>query len=70
MMLDEGADYRAATAEIPNGIRFTVTAKDRADARQVARIRGLGFAGLLTEGDHHARHHLALARGEDHPHAR
>ena len=70
MALNEGADYRAATAEVPNGIRFTVTAKDRADVRQVARIRGLGFAGLLTEGDHHARHHLALARGDDHPHGR
>jgi hypothetical protein len=70
MALNEGADYRAATAEVPNGIRFTVTAKDRADVRQVARIRGLGFAGLLTEGDHHARHHLAIARGDDHPHGR
>jgi len=70
MMLDQGAEYHAVTAEVPNGTRFTVTAKDPADTRQVARIRGLGFAGLLTEGDHHARHHLALARGEDHPHGR
>lgn|ERR1039458_8435494 len=26
-------------------------------------------AGLLTEGDHHARHHLALARGDAVPHS-
>jgi hypothetical protein len=30
----------------------------------IAMIRGEGFAGLLTEGDHHARHHMALARGD------
>jgi hypothetical protein len=26
-------------------------------------IRGLGFAGIMVEGDHHAEHHLAMARG-------
>ena len=29
-----------------------------------ARIRGLGFAGLLTLGGHHGPHHLAMAKGE------
>lgn len=64
MMLDQMAEYRATSTEIPNGIRFRVTAKDAKDARAVAQIRGLGFAGLLTEGDHHAPHHMALARGK------
>jgi hypothetical protein len=63
MMLDQSAEYRATSTDIPDGVRFRVTAKDVKDARAVARIRGLGFAGLLTEGDHHAPHHMALARG-------
>lgn len=67
-MLDQGPDYHAAAAELPNGARITVTAKQSANARMVAQIRGLGFAGLLTEGDHHTAHHIALARGEPDPH--
>jgi hypothetical protein len=47
-----------------DGADFTVTAAIPQDARAVARIRGLGFAGLLTVGEHHAAHHLALARGD------
>jgi hypothetical protein len=68
-MLDQSAEYRATATEIPNGVRFVVTAKDPSRVASVARVRGLGFAGLLTEGDHHARHHLAIARGEGHPHS-
>ena len=62
-MVGQGPDYTASVKEIPNGARITVTAKRKGDAGAVARIRGLGFAGLLAEGDHHARHHLELARG-------
>jgi hypothetical protein len=69
-MLDQGAEYRAAAQEIPGGARLTVTAKNAGDTTQIARIRGLGFAGLLTEGDHHPRHHVAIARGEARPHER
>jgi hypothetical protein len=64
MMLDQTAEYRATSTDIPGGVRFRVTAKDVKDGRTVAQIRGLGFAGLLTEGDHHAPHHMALARGK------
>jgi len=67
-MLDQDPRYRAVATEIANGIRLTVTAKNLEDAAQTARIRGLGFAGILTEGDHHPRHHLAIARGDAHPH--
>jgi hypothetical protein len=69
-MLDQSVEYHATATEIPGGARIMVTAKNAADTRIVARIRGLGFAGILTEGDHHARHHLALARGEAMPHGR
>jgi hypothetical protein len=70
MMLDQSADYHATAVEIPGGVRFRVTAKGADSSHVVARIRGLGFAGLLTEGDHHARHHMAIARGDVSPHAK
>lgn len=59
----EGA-YDAKSSEIPGGVRMVVTAKNPSDARAVAQVRGLGFAGLLTEGDHHAMHHMMVAKGE------
>jgi hypothetical protein len=30
----------------------------------VARIRGLGSAGLIAQGAHHQPHHLPMAKGE------
>jgi len=69
-MLDQSTDYHASVVEIPNGTRLTVTSRNPEDAKAVARIRGLGFAGILTEGDHHAQHHIALARGDAMAHAR
>jgi hypothetical protein len=54
----------AATTEvIPGGVRLTVTTTAAADDEAVARLRGLGFAGLLTLGAHHRPHHLAMAKG-------
>jgi predicted RNA-binding protein YlqC (UPF0109 family) len=44
----------------PNGVALTVTATDPG---QVARIRGLGFIGIMAQGSHHQAHHLAMARG-------
>jgi hypothetical protein len=69
-MLDQSPEYHAVARETSNGAHLTVTAKNTGDTHLVAQIRGLGFAGLLTEGDHHAAHHLALARGDAHAHAR
>ncbi len=69
-MLGQEGEYRATAQEIASGARITVTATQPNDARMVAQIRGLGFAGLMTEGDHHAAHHLALARGDADPHGR
>ena len=40
---------------------------DPALAAQLARIRGLGFFGMLTLGSHHAIHHRAMASGNN-PH--
>jgi len=62
--LDRMPSYAAKTELIPGGVRLTVTAKTADDAKTVARLRGLGFIGLLAEGGHHGPHHLAMAKGE------
>lgn len=67
-MLSQGADYRATATEIAGGARLRVLAADPRDLGLVARIQGLGFAGIITEGDHHVRHHLAIARGDSGAH--
>lgn len=69
--LDRTPEWSAKTETIAGGVRLTVVAKKPDDAKLVARIRGLGFAGLITTGAHHQPHHLAMARGEqigDHRH--
>jgi len=62
-MVDMMQLYHATTVEIPGGMRLTVTARDSSDTKAVTRIRGLGFIGLMTEGDHHNMHHMMIARG-------
>jgi hypothetical protein len=63
-MLTQIAHWSAQTEEMPGGIRLTVTAKDPQDTKTIAKIRGLGFGGLLVEGRHQQLHHLAMAKGE------
>ena len=55
--------YAASSSEIANGVRLVITAKNPVDTKVIAMIRGLGFAGLMTEGDHHAAHHMMMATG-------
>ena len=62
--LNQMSEWSAKTETIPGGLRLTVVAKDPTDAKTAARIRGLGFIGLLVQGGHHQPHHLAMARGE------
>jgi hypothetical protein len=52
--------FRFDAADTADGAALTATA-DGAPAQ--ARIRGLGFFGLLAEGAHHQAHHLAMAKG-------
>jgi hypothetical protein len=65
--LDQMPGLDAKTEVIPGGVRLTVMARDAEDAKAVARVRGLGFIGLLTLGAHHQPHHLAMARGQAMP---
>ena len=65
--LDALGMYRATVEDIPRGARLTVRAADSTDVKTVAKIRALGFVGLLTQGGHHAEHHLMIARGDHQP---
>ncbi len=62
VMIDGGP--RVVRTELPDGVRLLVTAADTSDAASVVKLRGLGFIGLMVTGDHHAAHHMALARGD------
>jgi len=53
--------WKTSATPLPNGERLIVTA---ADPKEMQRIRGLGFIGLLVSGAHHQPHHLAIAKGE------
>ena len=61
--LDRMPAWSAKTESLRDGVRLTVIARDASDAKAVAKIRGLGFAGLLVQGGHHGPHHLAMATG-------
>ena len=53
--------WSAKTRPLGNGVVLIVTATD---PKEVQRIRGLGFIGILVSGAHHQAHHLAMAKGE------
>ena len=55
-----------AAESTPTGARVTIKALNAGDERMIARIRALGFVGMLTLGDHHTAHHLGIASGTMH----
>ncbi|KAA0686103.1 hypothetical protein DS837_10345 [Azospirillum brasilense] len=56
-----GVNGWSAKAEpTANGVVLTVTA---VAPKETARIRGLGFIGIMAQGSHHQAHHLAMAKG-------
>jgi hypothetical protein len=54
--------WSVTATEMENGVELRVTSDD---PTVVARIKGLGFFGLMASQDHHREHHLMMARGED-----
>jgi len=48
--------------ETNDGIELSVTSEIPA---VVARIKGLGFFGLMASQDHHREHHFMMAQGKD-----
>jgi len=61
--MDGVDDWHFAATETAEGAVLTVTVPES----DQAKLRGLGFIGVMTHGMHHQMHHLMLARGE-HPH--
>jgi len=65
----------ARAAELASDNRWTVTAMkigysvvltvENTDPTVTARIKGLGFFGLMASQDHHRKHHMMMARGMD-----
>ncbi len=65
------AQMRAETnwqmqVENNNGIFTLAVTSD--NPKEVAKIRGLGYIGIMAYGLHHQQHHWAMASG-NHPHA-
>lgn len=55
--------WKFEAANIEAGATLTV----RPSSRDMAKLQGLGFIGVMTRGMHHQEHHLMIARGEN-PH--
>jgi len=59
--IDGTNGWTVRAAPNADGVTLTVTASNAAEA---AKIRGLGFMGIMAKGGHHQVHHLAMAKGE------
>jgi hypothetical protein len=53
--------WNAKSEELPNGVKLTVMASER---QPLAKLKGLGFMGIMVQGTHHQSHHLMMALGQ------
>lgn len=53
--------WKAKTEDMPNGVKLTVTASESVP---LAKLKALGFIGIMVQGGHHQPHHLLIAKGE------
>jgi predicted RNA binding protein YcfA (HicA-like mRNA interferase family) len=53
--------WSASTQDLSKGVKLVVTAND---PQQVAKLKALGFLGIMVQGAHHQPHHLMMAKGE------
>jgi hypothetical protein len=51
----------AKSEDLANGVKLTVTASE---AQPLAKLKALGFMGIMVQGGHHQPHHLMMAKGE------
>ncbi|MEW9919956.1 hypothetical protein AB2B41_10090 [Marimonas sp. MJW-29] len=63
-MLAEETGWEVTTEITVNGAEMVIVP---GDASGLARVKALGFFGVMTVGAHHQVHHLAIAQGRD-PH--
>ena len=59
--IDGTNGWTVRAAPNADSVVLTVTA---ANAAEAVKIRALGFMGIMAQGGHHQRHHLAMAKGE------
>ncbi len=59
--LDKLSTWSASADVNDSGATLVVTSSDLIEQ---AKIRGLGFFGLMATGSHHQAHHLAMAKGQ------
>jgi hypothetical protein len=53
--------WNAKSEDLANGVNLTVTASE---AQPLAKLKALGFMGIMVQGGHHQPHHLMMAKGE------
>lgn len=56
-----GLGWNAKTEDLPNGVKLTILASA---AQPLAKLKALGFMGIMVQGAHHQHHHLMMAKGE------
>lgn len=59
--LDRIDNWRVSTQTTPQGAVLKVSTET---PKEIERIKGLGFFGLMATGSHHQPHHMAMAKGE------
>jgi hypothetical protein len=53
--------WSAKSEDLSDGVRLVVTASE---AQPLAKLKALGFMGIMVQGAHHQPHHLMMAKGE------
>lgn len=53
--------WTAKNEDLANGVKLTVTASE---SQPLAKLKALGFLGIMVQGAHHQPHHLMMAKGE------
>ncbi len=53
--------WSAKSEDLSNGVKLTVTASE---SQPLAKLKALGFMGIMVQGGHHQPHHLMMAKGE------
>ena len=61
--MNRAGDWHFEAAEIEGGATLVV----QTPAKDIDKLKALGFLGVMTRGMHHQEHHLMLARGAN-PH--
>ena len=61
--LNKMNEFTVTTAPIERGVALEVVGNNRATH---AKIKGLGFFGLMAMGSHHQMHHMMMATGNGH----